>query len=50
MHKGLAWLKGQHYQGRGRKEKLTKAQQKQQARQDFSRKLKWGPSDFSSEK
>ncbi|MGD7037035.1 DUF29 family protein [Methylotuvimicrobium buryatense] len=21
-----------------------------QARQDFSRKLKWGPSDFSSEK
>jgi len=22
----------------------------QQARQDFSRKLKWGPSDFSSEK
>jgi len=29
MHKGLAWLTGQHYQGRGRKEKLAKAQQKQ---------------------
>ncbi len=29
MHKGIAWLTGQHYQGRGRKEKLTKAQQKQ---------------------
>ena len=29
MHKGLAWLTGQHYQGRGRKEKLTKTQQKQ---------------------
>jgi transposase len=29
MHKGMAWLTGQHYQGRGRKEKLTKAQQKQ---------------------
>ena len=28
MHKGMAWLTGQHYQGRGRKEKLTKAQQK----------------------
>jgi len=29
MHKGMSWLTGQHYQGRGRKEKLTKAQQKQ---------------------
>jgi transposase len=29
MHKGIAWLTGQHYQGRGRKEKLTKALQKQ---------------------
>ena len=29
MHKGMAWLIGQHYKGRGRKEKLTKAQQKQ---------------------
>ena len=29
MHKGMKWLTGQHYQGRGRKEKLTKAQQKQ---------------------
>jgi chaperonin GroEL len=26
------------------------ADSKSQARQDFSRKLKWGPSDFSSEK
>ncbi len=25
----MAWLTGQHYKGRGRKEKLTKAQQKQ---------------------
>jgi len=29
MHKGIEWLTGQHYQGRGRKAKLTKAQQKQ---------------------
>jgi transposase len=29
MYKGMKWLTGQHYQGRGRKEKLTKAQQKQ---------------------
>ena len=29
MHKGMKWLTGQHYQGRGRKEKLTKAQQAQ---------------------
>ena len=29
MHKGMVWLTSQHYQGRGRKEKLTKAQQKQ---------------------
>ena len=29
MHKGMKWLTGQHYQGRGRKEKLTKAQQVQ---------------------
>jgi transposase len=29
MHKGMAWLTGQHYQGRGRKEKLTKTQQAQ---------------------
>jgi transposase len=29
MHKGITWLTGQHYQGRGRKEKPTKAQQKQ---------------------
>ena len=28
MHKGIGWLVGQHYQGRGRKEKLTKEQQK----------------------
>ena len=28
MHKGMVWLTSQHYQGRGRKEKLTKAQQK----------------------
>src|SRR5450759_4607354 len=27
MHKGMKWLTGQHYQGRGRKEKLTKVQQ-----------------------
>ena len=27
MYKGMKWLTGQHYQGRGRKEKLTKAQQ-----------------------
>jgi transposase len=31
MYKGMKWLTGQHYQGRGRKEKLTKAQQKQLA-------------------
>lgn len=24
MHKDIAWLTGQHYQGSGRKEKLTK--------------------------
>lgn len=29
MYKGIGWLTGQHYQGRGRKEKLTKVQQKQ---------------------
>jgi transposase len=29
MYKGIGWLTGQHYQGRGHKEKLTKAQQKQ---------------------
>lgn len=29
---------------------LNSDQQAQQARQDFSRKLKWDPSDFSSEK
>jgi len=29
IHKGMAWLTGQHYKGRGRKEKLTKVQQKQ---------------------
>ena len=28
MHKGIGWLIGQHYQGRGRKSKLTKVQQK----------------------
>ncbi|MCK5355362.1 MAG: IS630 family transposase [Methyloprofundus sp.] len=28
MHKGIGWLIGQHYQGRGRKAKLTKEQQK----------------------
>ena len=28
MHKGIGWLIGQHYQGRGRKSKLTKEQQK----------------------
>jgi len=28
MCKVMPWLTGQHYQGRGRKEKLTKAQQK----------------------
>ncbi|WP_221896669.1 helix-turn-helix domain-containing protein [Bathymodiolus japonicus methanotrophic gill symbiont] len=26
MHKGVGWLIGQHYQGRGRKSKLTKDQ------------------------
>ena len=31
MHKGMGWLTGRHYQGRGRKEKLTKDQQKQLA-------------------
>jgi transposase len=25
IHKGMAWLTGQHYQGHGRKEKLIKA-------------------------
>ena len=29
MSKGIGWVTGRHYQGRGRKEKLTKAQQKQ---------------------
>jgi transposase len=29
MYKGMKWLTGLHYQGRGRKEKLTKAQQTQ---------------------
>jgi transposase len=29
MYKGMKWLTGLHYQGRGRKEKLTKAQQAQ---------------------
>src|SRR5674476_530841 len=29
MYKGMKWLTGQHYQGRGRKEKLTKTQQAQ---------------------
>jgi len=29
MHKGVAWLTGLHYQGRGRKAKLTKDQQKE---------------------
>jgi transposase len=29
MSKGIDWVTGRHYQGRGRKEKLTKAQQKQ---------------------
>ncbi|GFO73537.1 hypothetical protein BJAS_P4382 [Bathymodiolus japonicus methanotrophic gill symbiont] len=28
MYKGIGWLIGQHYQGRGRKAKLTKEQQK----------------------
>lgn len=31
MHKGLSWLTGQHYQGRGRKDKLTKEQRQQLA-------------------
>ena len=31
MHKGIGWLVGQHYQGRGRKAKLTKKQQEQLA-------------------
>ena len=29
MYKGMKWLTGLHYQGRGRKEKLTKAQHAQ---------------------
>jgi transposase len=29
MYKGIAWLTSQHYQGRGRKDKLTKEQQSQ---------------------
>ena len=29
MSGGIDWIMGKHYQGRGRKEKLTKAQQKQ---------------------
>jgi len=29
MSGGIGWVMGKHYQGRGRKEKLTKAQQKQ---------------------
>jgi transposase len=29
MHKGLNWLTGIHYQGRGRKDKLTKEQKDQ---------------------
>jgi len=29
MHKGLSWLTGQHYKGRGRKSKMTKAQRKE---------------------
>lgn len=40
IHKGLAWLTGQHYQGRGRKEKLSKAQQKQ-----LVELIKAGPED-----
>ena len=29
MYKGISWLTGQHYQGRGRKDKLTKEQRRQ---------------------
>ena len=29
MYKGMAWLRGLHYQGRGRKAKLTKSQKKE---------------------
>ena len=29
MYKGIDWVRSKHYQGRGRKERLTKAQQKQ---------------------
>lgn len=31
MYKGLSWLTGKHYQGRGRKDKLTKEQRQQLA-------------------
>ena len=40
MYKGMAWLTGQHYQGRGRKEKLTKAQKTQ-----LVELIKAGPED-----
>ena len=32
MSGGIDWIMGKHYQGRGRKEKLTKAQQKRRRR------------------
>lgn len=38
MYKGISWLTGQHYQGRGRKNKLTKVQ-----RQQLSELIKAGP-------
>jgi transposase len=38
MYKGIAWLTGQHYQGRGRKDKLTKEQ-----KQELIKLIKDGP-------
>ena len=38
MHKGIAWLTGLHYQGRGRKDKLTKEQ-----KQELTKLIKDGP-------
>jgi transposase len=38
MYKGIAWLSGLHYQGRGRKDKLT-----QEQRQELIKLIKAGP-------
>ena len=38
MYKGIAWLTGLHYQGRGRKDKLTKEQ-----KQELIKLIKLGP-------